>query len=399
MITPKTATSLRFASAMSTQADTGQATAEVSRRAIHDLGGLIPNLALVFVSHHHGPDFGGVAASISDQTGSECLLGCTGDAIVGGDREVEGRPALALWLAHLPGVTVLPMQLEFEETPEGGTFVGWPDDLPDPWPDGSALITLGEPFSFPTDAFLSRINEDHPGVPVIGGMASGAWGPGQNRLLSGRDEVGQGAVAALLHGPIRFRSVVSQGCRPIGQHFVVTKSHKNVILELGGKPALQRLQEVYHGLSPREQKLVQQGLHVGRVISEYKDRFDRGDFLIRNVVGADPDTGAIAITDLLRPGQTVQFHIRDAETADEDLHALLAQAAVAPPPLGALVFTCNGRGSRLFGGPDHDAAALRKHLGDIPTAGFFAQGELGPVGGKNFIHGFTASIVLFVPTP
>src|SRR5207247_1299568 len=147
---------------------------------------------------------------------------------VGGPREVEGQPAISLWLAKLPGVTIQPMHLEFEETSEGASFVGWPEDLPEPWPDGSVLLTLGEPFSFATDAFLARINEDHPGVPVVGGMASGAGAPGQNRLLLGRNEFSQGAVAALVHGPVRIRSVVSQGCRPIGEHFVVTRSNQNV---------------------------------------------------------------------------------------------------------------------------------------------------------------------------
>jgi small ligand-binding sensory domain FIST len=395
METLKTTTGLRFAAALSTHADTERAVGEVCDRARSELDGT-PDLALVFVSHHHGPDFCTVAAAVSQQTGTRNLLGCTGEAIVGGPREVERQPALALWLARLPGVAIHAMHIEYEETAEGGTFVGWPDALPDDWPAGSALITLGEPFSFPTDAFLTVMNEDHPGVPVVGGMASGAWGAGQNRLLLGREEFDRGAVAALVHGPLRVRSVVSQGCRPIGKHFVVTRAQQNVIVELGGKPPLERLQEILPTLEPTDQQLVQHGLHIGTVIDEYKDRFERGDFLVRNVIGADPQSGVIAITDLVRPGRTVQFHVRDAQTADEDLHHLIAASrAAGPPPLAALLFTCNGRGTRLFNRPNHDAGVLREHLGEIPAAGFFAQGELGPVGGKNFIHGFTASVVLF----
>jgi small ligand-binding sensory domain FIST len=291
------------------------------------------------------------------------------------------------------------MHLEYSETPEGSTFVGWPDALPQRWPEGSALLLVADPFSFAVDALLARLNEDQPGARILGGMASGGMGPGRNRLLLGRRELRHGAAAVLVHGAVRVESVVSQGCRPIGQHFVVTKAQGNVIEELGGKPALERLQEVFQDLAPEDQALVQSGLHVGRVINVYQDQFRRGDFLVRNVVGADPRTGAIAIGDFVRPGQTVQFHVRDAATADEDLRELLVRvrAADQAAPRGALLFTCNGRGSRLFGMPDHDAALVRECLGEIPLAGFFAQGEVGPIGGSNFLHGFTASLALFRP--
>jgi small ligand-binding sensory domain FIST len=391
-----TRTGLRFGAGLSTQGETSAAVAEVCSRALAQLDGQV-DLAFAFVSSHHGPNFAPVAQGICDQIGTEALLGCTAESVVGGDREVEGRPALALWLAQLSHVTIRPMHLEYEETPEGGTIVGWPDDTPDEWPAGSALVALGDPFSFAVDAFLKRINEEHPGVPVLGGMASGGMEPGENRLLLGRRELTGGAVAALIHGAVRIRSVVSQGCRPIGDHFVVTRSNRNVIQELGGQPPLAQLKEILPKLSAADQMRIQQGLHVGRVINEYKDRFERGDFLVRNVIGADPGSGAIAIGELVRPGQTVQFHVRDAQSADEDLRQLLtaARSASESPPLGALLFTCNGRGTRLFLRPNHDAAVIREICGDIPTAGFFAQGELGPIGGKNFIHGFTASVVLF----
>ena len=203
----------------------------------------------------------------------------------------------------------------------------------------------------------------------------------------------QGAVGVRLHGPVKTRTVLSQGCRPIGQPLVITKADRNVIFELGGKRALDQLQELFDQLEPKEQEIVQRGIHVGRVIDEYKNRFDRGDFLVRNVIGADQQTGAIAIGDFVRPGQTIQFHIRDAQSADEDLrHAFAAEKGTAR---GGLLFTCNGRGSRLFGEPHHDAGVVSRSLGDVPLAGFFAAGELGPVGRKNFLHGFTASVVIF----
>jgi small ligand-binding sensory domain FIST len=228
-------------------------------------------------------------------------------------------------------------------------------------------------------------------------MASGVRGPGECRLLLGDAVHDHGAVGVLLGGAVGLRSVVSQGCRPIGRPFVVTKAQDNVIVQLGGRAPLAVLQELWQTLDDRDKRLFQQGLHVGRVINEYQGDFQRGDFLVRNVVGLDRTTGALAITDRVRVGQTLQFHVRDAATADEDLHALLQLdlSAAAGRPAGALLFSCNGRGTRLFETPDHDAAALRAEAGDIPVAGFFAQGELGPVGGQNFIHGFTASVALF----
>jgi small ligand-binding sensory domain FIST len=201
----------------------------------------------------------------------------------------------------------------------------------------------------------------------------------------------------LLRGPVQVRTIVSQGCRPIGRHLVITKAQENLIQGLGGRPPLAHLQELWQELSPQEQQLFQRGLHVGRVINEYQGEFQRGDFLVRNVMGLERDTGALAITERVRVGQTVQFHVRDAATADEDLHALLQLdvSAHEKKPGGALLFTCNGRGTRLFAEPNHDARVIRDEVGAVPTAGFFAQGELGPVGGQNFIHGFTASVVLF----
>jgi small ligand-binding sensory domain FIST len=247
------------------------------------------------------------------------------------------------------------------------------------------------------DAFLREVNEAHRGLRVVGGMASGLRGPGQCHLLLGEGVVNRGAVGVLLEGDVKARSIVSQGCRPIGTHLVITKARENVILELSGKPPLQHLENLREQMTPQERELMRRGLHVGRVINEYQGEFQRGDFLIRNLIGLDTGSGAIAITDRVRVGQTVQFQVRDAVSADEDLHALLQLdlSAHEVPPAGALLFTCNGRGTRLFPQPNHDAQAIRQEAGAIPLAGFFAQGELGTVGGQNFIHGYTASVVLF----
>ena len=232
---------------------------------------------------------------------------------------------------------------------------------------------------------------------VIGGMASGAATPGESRLLFGRQSLDTGAVAVLLSGAVQPRSIVSQGCRPIGKHFVITKADRNVVYQLGGKPAVVQLHEILAQLATSEQEMVRNGLHLGRVVSEYQDRFEHGDFLVRNVMGIDRESGALVIGDYIRVGQTVKFHIRDWQTADADLRQLLAEGrrAAAGEPFGALLFTCNGRGTRLFPEPHHDARAISNAFGEIPLAGFFAAGEIGPVAGKNFVHGFTASIALF----
>ena len=221
--------------------------------------------------------------------------------------------------------------------------------------------------------------------------------PGECRLLLDQRVLRDGAAAVLLSGPVRATTVVSQGCRPIGQHLIVTKAEGNLVQELGGKPALLQLKAIFDGLATSEQELVQRGLHLGRVVNEYQDRFAQGDFLVRNVMGIDPATGAIAVGDFFRPGQTVQFHVRDHRSADDEMRQLLAafRSSAQSVPRGGLLFTCNGRGTRLFPEPDHDARLIGEYLGNIPLAGFFAAGEVGPIGGKNFMHGFTASLVLF----
>jgi small ligand-binding sensory domain FIST len=385
---------LRCSSSLSLESQSSVALREAITAAREALGEA-PDLALLFVSPQHAAAADQLAQEACDLLGTTAVAGCTGEAIVGGNREVEEEPALAVWLARWPGVRIVPMHLRFEQTPEGAAFQGWPDALADDWPEESFLIALGEPFSFPADFLLERMNEDRPRVPIVGGMASGGGQPGENRLLLGGAAHAEGAVVLHVSGGVRLRTVVSQGCRPIGRPLVVTRAERNVIYELGGKPALAQLREIFDALPTREQRLVQQALHVGRVVSEYKERFEQGDFLIRNVVGIDPGSGAIAIGDYLRPGQTVQFHVRDEEAADAELKQLLVKARSDCAPAGGLVFTCNGRGTRMFREPSHDAQAIQRALGPLPLAGFFAQGELGPIGAQNFIHGFTASVALF----
>ena len=252
-------------------------------------------------------------------------------------------------------------------------------------------LLIADPFSFPVDLLLRHLNERAPGTVVMGGMASGAAAAGQTRLFLDGGVIDSGAVGARLPR-VRIRPLVSQGCRPIGNAYTVTRAEGNVIFELGGKSPLERLQELIATLPPEDRALVGTGLHVGMVIDEYLAEPGRGDYLIRNVVGVDPQNGALAVGDEVEVGQTIRFHVRDAATADEDLRALLEREAGRAA--GALLFRCNGRGTRLFDAPDHDASLVSNALAGAPLAGFNCAGEIGPVGGRNFLHGFTASIAL-----
>ena len=242
------------------------------------------------------------------------------------------------------------------------------------------------------------LGEHRAGRATVGGMASGAEKAGETVLLLNRDIVEDGAVGVRIAGPVRVETVVSQGCRPVGETMLVTKAEGNMIETLGGRPALEVAREILSALTTHEQDMVENGVYLGIVINEYQEAFDRGDFLIRNVLGADPDTGAVAIGDTVRAGQTVQFHIRDAQVADEDLRIMMpAPRRTRPCRQAASVFSCNGRGTRMFDMPNHDVRGVLEMVPETPLAGFFAAGELGPVGGKNFIHGQTASILLFSP--
>ena len=384
-----------FAAALSNRPALKSAIDETCQAIAATLGGQRPDLACVFVSHHYSARFDEIADQLQAELGAKTLIGCTGDSIAGGSAECEDEPALSVWCAVLPGATLTTFQLTFEQTPDGLLCSGLPDDLGENLADTRAVIFLGDPYSSLPQSVIDLLAGELPGVPVVGGMASGG-GPGENRLFLYDQMLESGAVGVVIRGGPRVRTIVSQGCRPIGTTFVVTKADRNIIYELGGIPPLERLHKIYPELPPRDQQLVENGVHLGVAMNEYKDSFQRGDFLIVNVHGADRTTGALSTGGLMRVGQTVQFHIRDADTADEDLRHLLEHGQSIPcSHRGALLFSCNGRGSRMFSVLNHDAAAIQELLGPLPLAGFFAQGELGPVGGKNYIHGFTASIVVF----
>lgn len=377
----------KFAAAMSQHPLATQAVGEVCGSILEQLGEEDCDLVVCFASPHHVGAFEDISNALHSILEPGVLIGGTAVAIVGGSHEIEDAPALSVFAGSLDDSELTPVALRVEDTPDGAAISGWPELATPP----RTLLLFADPFTFPVDAFLARCNDDLPTLRVIGGMASAAGRPGGNRLVLDDRILDSGAVGVFLDGDVEVRTLVSQGCRPIGQPLVVTKADRNFVEELAGKPAIERLQEVAARATDEERALLREGLHIGVVVDEHKAEFTRGDFLVRNLFGADQRTGALAVGDSVDVGQTMQFHIRDADAADEDLRELLADADAS----AALLFTCNGRGRRLFGVPDHDAGLVEKLLGQIPVAGAFCAGEIGPVGGRNFLHGFTASLALF----
>ncbi len=355
--------------------------------------GSAPQLATLFFTPHHAEDATVLRERVMERLGPAALIGCTGAGIIGGDAEIESQTGLTLWAASWPDTRVESFALNVEQVNGEVALTGWPDIPPG---DQAGVLVLADPYSTPPDLLLDGLNEHFPNAPIVGGMASGGRGPMEARMVTDAGLVKHGAVGVVIRGRVRLDPVVSQGCRPIGNHFVITKGRRNVIQSLGGKPAFGQLMSMLDEAEAHDRELVQGGaVHVGRVVDERKSVFEQGDFLVRHVMGVDRDSQAIAISDRVRPGQTIQFMVRDADTASEELKSLLALETERGPALGSLIFSCAGRGQTFFERPNHDVGEVHTALGDISTAGFFCAGEIGPVGGEAFLHGFTASIAVF----
>ncbi len=370
--------------------------------AVHDLcvdlKAFKADLAFMFASHHHGPEFHELIREVYNSIDCRNLIGCTGESIIGPTAEIEAQPAITLWAARLPDVRVnsfvfdqQDLQILEEAPPET-----WYERIGVRPEDSPSFVLLPDPFSINAQLFIERMDMLYPGSIIVGGMASGATEVGQNRLFIGDQALRQGLVGVALTGNIDVSSVVSQGCRTVGDPFVITKSHENLIQELGGKPALDVLRNVFNSAPDEDQKLMRTGLHVGRLVDEHVTNAGIGDFLIRNMMGVT-EKKALAVGDFLRPGQTVQFHVRDSQSATEEMQRLLEaeKSSDKTPVSGALLFNCNGRGRRFFKEANHDITLVNDFASNCSVAGFFAQGEIGPVGGKTFVHGFTSSLALF----
>lgn len=358
------------------------------------------DVVFLFGSFHHNRALAGAAEILQSAIQPNTIIGCSAESVLGGEKEMEGIAGLVALGLRVPGAQLLPWRIDPNDhenainSKEAARMMLALDQ------QARCAIMLADPFTTPLPIVMPAINEaladthrtgdPFSGAHLIGGVASGASQPGHNVLVLNGEHYSTGAVGLTIAGKVRVDALVSQGCRPIGKPFVITKAKGNVIAELGGKRAIDMIQQTAGDMPEHDRHLLAGGLFIGLAVNEYKERFGRGDFLIRNVLGFDQKAGAIAVADNVRVGQTMQFHMRDADTADEDLQLLLDAQSMDTTPAAALLFTCNGRGSRLFGEPNHDINALHSRLGSVPIAGFFAGGEIGPVGKKSFIHGHTA---------
>jgi small ligand-binding sensory domain FIST len=384
---------VRIGTGLSTSPDQRAGALEATLSARDGLAGAPCDLAIVFASGTHLAAPEAVLEAVHEGLAPAQLAGCAAGGVIGARREVEDGTAVAVWAATLDGGSASAFHAVVEELEEGtGALAGMPEL------DGAdGAILLADPATFPTDAVLRFLSESAPTVPVVGGLASARVAGGATALFLGEEVVDEGAVGVRLDG-VEVLPCVSQGASPIGPELTITAADGHIITELAGKPALEKLRETIESLAPDDLDLVQGGLLMGIVVDVNKPDYVQGDFLVRGLMGADPDTGQIAVAADVRPGQVVRLHARDAESADRDLREALSvhmRALGGRPPAGALLFSCNGRGRGLFGCADHDVATVAEELAGAPAAGFFAAGEIGPVGGETFLHGFTATIAVF----
>ncbi|MGE3182253.1 MAG: FIST N-terminal domain-containing protein [Phycisphaerae bacterium] len=369
-------------------------TAQLRRR----LGPDKPDLVILFASPHYIEKLDLIAADLQRFLEPVALIGAAAETVIAGDREFEGEPAVVVWAARWTGVGIRSFHLSHEQLADLESNESYRDHLNLPADVDPSFVLIGDPFSFPASSFLASLHDAFPKSEIVGGLASAADEPGKNVLIFDGHPMHFGMVGVAIWGNLRFETLVSQGCRPIGRHMIVTRAEQNVIQALGGRAPLQVVNEMIQECSKRDVELMKKrGLLVGRVINEQRAKFTQGDFLIRSPLGFDKDSGALVINDLVRIGQTIQFQVRDAGSAARDLEEMLEpKSGIAFS--GGLLFTCNGRGSRLFSQQDRDAKAIMDALGSPPLAGMSCAGEIGPIGGTPFLHGHTACVGLLAST-
>ncbi len=398
-----------ISSGLSANIDAALAAEAAAEDAGAGLDGRAVDLVMAFVSGEHTEHAGSVAEAIRSTLDPGVLVGVSGAGVVGPEEELEGKAGVSILAASLPGVGLEPFRYrDLPHVPDRGATkedlqafadaIGAKDDL-------RAVLFIADPFSVPIATVINAVNalpgaiDSIPYAPIMGGMASGGKGPGDNALILDHKAFRSGGVGLTISGDINVDMFVSQGCRPVGAPLVVTEAKRNIIRGLAGRPAFTVLRELVASLPDDDRTLLSGGMFVGRVINEYRDRFGRGDFLVRGVIGVDQASGAIAVSDRVRVGQTIQFHLRDASTATEDLKLLLTAQELQGPALGAVLFTDSARGAKLFGRPNHDAELIAETLapggGTLPVAGVYAAGEIGPIGDQSFIHAHTACAAVF----
>jgi small ligand-binding sensory domain FIST len=395
---------MRFGDALVVDDDLLSSATRAATEAVEQLAGSTPDLACVFVCGADPDQVAAAGCQASEVTGARAVIGCSAGGVIGSGRAVEGSASVSVWTAVLPGVQLRTFHLDVLRSHDSLAVLG----MPEPRPEDVVGVLLADPYTFPADGFVEQANDQLPGLPLVGGLASSGGGAGATRLFRDGRSSNRGAVGVVLSttpeadSEVAVSTIVSQGTRPIGPVMTVTAAEGNVLLGLAGAPALDKVREIITDLSPHDQELATTGLQIGIAIDEYAEEHGSGDFLVRGLLGADPARSGVAIGDIVEVGRTVRLQVRDAEAADADLWALLQHfrdADALDPVKGALLFSCNGRGASLFPSPDHDVAAVRDVLGPAPVSGFFAAGELGPVGGRNHLHGFSASILAFGQSP
>ena len=383
---------MRWASAHSLLSDAAAAAEEASARITSTLGGSV-DLAIAFLGATHVARAEAIAQVLRRALSPGCLIGSSAHGVITREHEIESGPGLTVLAGSLPGVGVHPFILDNGAWIESGSDPPEFSRLAPGAAKAELVMVMGDPFSLDTERVLAAFNQNAPQARVVGGMAGAGVKPGSNAMILNDWVAPEGGVAVALDGAIRVDVVVSQGCRPVGPPLEVTRANANFLFELDGQPALERAEQVLRGLGDKEQAYLKNGLYVGRPV--HASASGQGDYLIRNLLGADRDRGALAIGDQAVERERIRLHVRDASTAREDLELLLTPQAFDSRAEAALLFACNGRGHGLFGVPDADVSTLQSALGgNIPLAGMFCAGEIGPVGKRNFLHGHTASIAI-----
>ncbi|MDO8210542.1 FIST N-terminal domain-containing protein [Conexibacter sp. CPCC 206217] len=376
---------------VSTHGDARVGAIEAAHAAGQALMGQKADLAIVFASGAHLAAPEATLEGIHEALRPPALIGCGAGGVLGCGAEHEGGTAVAVWAASLGGGSATTFHATAQQIDESIAVTGM-EDLA----GARGAILLPDPFSFPTDALLMDLATRAPGVPVVGGLSSARTAEGTTALFHGDRVVDSGAVGVRLDG-VELLPCVSQGATPLGPEMTITAAEGNVITELAGRPALDHIRKTIEQLDARDRTLIAGGLLVGIVVDGGQPEYDHGDFLVRGLLGADPVAGTIAVAANVQPGQVLRLHARDAASADRDLHDQLKLRvdALGGAPAGALAFACHSRGREMFGVADHDAGLLADELAGAPSAGFFAAGEIGPVGGASFMHSFTATVALF----
>ncbi|MDB6108392.1 MAG: hypothetical protein JWR69_142 [Pedosphaera sp.] len=357
------------------------------------------SLGLVFMSPPFFPHAKQVLEILRVHGQIPLLAGCSSVSLIAGDMELEEDSGLVLALYALPGAELKAFHLTQEQVEEANGPNYWHMETGIGPKQTNGWLVFADPFSLDSEGWLKGWNEAYAPLPVLGGLASGDYTTQLTQVYLNGEVFEEGGVAIAVGGEVKLAGIISQGCTPIGETWTLTKVQQNVIQEIGNRPAYEVLAETYNNLSPEDQKKARGNLFLGLVINEYLEEFHRGDFLVRQLLDADAQSGTVAVGAHPRLGQTVQFQRRDATAATEDLLALLARAKdqlAGATVYGGCLCNCNGRGQELFNMHSHDAKLVQQYLGPLGLAGFFCNGEIGPVGERNFLHGYTASLALFV---